>query len=279
MLGFRPGKLFNKNIGFMINLMFLMNYVLIVTTGIVYLIRDKNPDWTSKFYIGFVILMMINFNILIYMYYKKYNFINLLDDVTNARKYNLSKREIVFVVMTFLIIIVPSIYISYRLSGYTLWTLKTRSNVYISFKTDGTMLPKTMIIVIIVIYINVTWTFIMATSFIINVLAVVLRREFSKCIGDLQDNIKKTNTLSSEIFTEAIDRFQQLRSLTQRFDDTFFLVLSLKLGAALGMLCSAIYSIYVGEGTFERKKGQLGASLATLVVLLPPLAALHSKVI
>ena len=234
---------------------------------------------TSKFYIGFVILMMINFNILIYIFYEKYNFISLLDDVTNARKYNLSKKEILFVVWTFLIIIVPSFYYSYTISGCTLWTLKTRSSVYISFKTDGTMLPKTMIIVIIVIYINVTWTFFMATSFTINVLAVVLRREFSKCIGDLQDNIKKTSTLSSEMFTEAIDRFQQIRSLTQRFDDTFFLVLSLNLGAALGTLCSSIYTIYIGEATYERKRVQLGVSLATLVVLLPPLAALHSKVI
>ena len=106
-----------------------------------------------------------------------------------------------------------------------------------------------------------------------------LRREFSKCIGDLQDNIKKTSTLSSDMFTEAIERFQQFRSLTQRFDDTFFLVLSLNLGAALGMLCSSIYTIYIGEATYERKRVQLGVSLATLVVLLPPLAALHSKVI
>ena len=271
MLGFRPGQLFNKNIGFLINFMFLMNYVLVVTTGTVYLIRDKNPDMTSKFYIGFVILMMINFNILIYILH--------LDDVTNARKYNLSKKETLFVVLTFLIIIVPSIYISYSTSGYILWTLKTRSNFYISFKTDGTILPKTMIIVIIVIYVYVTWTFFLATSFIISVLAVVLRREFSKCIGDLQDNIKKTSTLSSEMFTEVIDRFQQLRSLTQIFDDTFFMVLSLNLSSVLGMLCRAIYSIYIGEATFELKKAQMGASLATLVVLLPPLAALHSKVI
>ena len=274
-LGFRLGQLFNKNIGFMINFMILMNYVLVVTTGTVYLIRDKNPDLTSKFYIGFVILMMINFNILIYIYYKKYNFISLLDDVTNARKHSLSKREIVYVILTFLTIIVPSVYMSYSISGYTLWTLKTGSNVYISFKTGGTMLPKTMMIVVIVIYINVTWTLFMATSLVISVLAVVLRREFSKCIGDLQDKIKKTNTLSVEIFTESIERFQLLRVLTQKFDDTFFMVLSLNLGAALGMLCS---SIYIGESTFELKKTQVGASLATLAVLLPPSASLHSKV-
>ena len=279
MLGFRPGQLFNKIIGFMLNFMFLINYVLVVTTGTVYLIRDKNSDMTSKFYIGFVILMMINFNILIYIYYKKYNFISLLDDVTNARKYSLSKKETLFVVLTFLIIIVPTIYISCSTSGCILWTLKTRSHFYISFKTDGTILPKTMIIVIILIYIYVTWTFFLATSFIISVLAVVLRREFSKCIGDLQDNIHKKNTLSSDMFTEAIERFQQLRSLTQKFDDTFFMILSLNLSSALGMLCSAIYSIYIGEAKFELKKAQMGASFATLVVLLPPLAALHSKVI
>ena len=70
LLGFRPGQLSNKILGFIVNSMFLMNYILVVTIGTVYLIRDKNPDMTSKFYVGFVILMMINFTILIYIYYK-----------------------------------------------------------------------------------------------------------------------------------------------------------------------------------------------------------------
>ena len=173
--------------------MFLMNYILVVTIGTVYLIRDKNPDMTSKFYVGFVILMMINFTILIYIYYKKYNLIGLLQDITNARKYCLSKIEILFVVLTFLTIVVPSVYISYHISGYTLWALETKSNIYISFKTDGTVLPKRMIILIIVIYLNVTWTLLMATSFMISVLAVVLRGEFNHCIENLQDKINEMN--------------------------------------------------------------------------------------
>ena len=114
-----------------------------------------------------------------------------MQDVTNARKYCLSKIEILFVILTLLTIVVPSVYISYSISRYTLWTLETKSNIYISFKTDGTVLPKRMIILIIVIYLNVTWTFLMATSFMISVLAVVLRGEFKKCIEDLQDKINK----------------------------------------------------------------------------------------
>ena len=80
------------------------------------------------------------------------------------------------------------------------------------------------------------------------------------------------------MFTKAIERFQQIRLLTQKFDDTFVMLLSLNLSAALGMLCISIYSIYIGEATFEMKSAQIGASLATLVIILPPAAGLHAKV-
>ena len=80
------------------------------------------------------------------------------------------------------------------------------------------------------------------------------------------------------MFTEAIERFQQIRGLTQQFDDIFVMVLSLNLSTSLGMLCSSIYLIYIGEATFEMKKAQIWASLATLVIILPPAAGLHAKV-
>ena len=118
----------------------------------------------------------------------------------------------------------------------------------------------------------------MATSFIISIIAVVIRAEFSKRIEELQHNINETNSLSHDTFSEGVERFQQLKALVNKVDNSFCLILSLNLSLSLGILCTSIYSIYIGETTFEDMKVGISVSFATLVVLLPSSAALHSKV-
>ena len=118
----------------------------------------------------------------------------------------------------------------------------------------------------------------MATSFIISLIAVVTRAELSKCIEELQHNINETNTLSNNTFSEGVERFQQLRALVNKVDYSFCLILSINLSLSLGILCTSIYSIYIGETTFEDMKVGISVSFATLVVLLPSAAALYSKV-
>ena len=56
--------------------------------------QNNSEDIVGKFYIGFSIVAMMKFTALQYIYYKKYNLISLLEDITNARKYNLSEMEI-----------------------------------------------------------------------------------------------------------------------------------------------------------------------------------------
>ena len=138
LLGFRPGQLFNKIIALILNTMFLFNYVLIVTIGIGYFMQSNYEDIFGKFYVGFSIVAMMKFTALLHVYYKKYNLMSLLEDITDARKYNLSGMEISFVVFTFLSVIVCTIFCITDVSKIVF------SGFHFAFKTSGPILPKLM---------------------------------------------------------------------------------------------------------------------------------------
>ena len=78
LLGFRPGQLFNKIIGYLINAMFFFNSILIfvITVGRLYNISDYDSTF-SIFYTGYVVAMTIKFTFLIHIYFKKNNFLCL----------------------------------------------------------------------------------------------------------------------------------------------------------------------------------------------------------
>ena len=119
----------------------------------------------------------------------------------------------------------------------------------------------------------------MATSFLINVMAAVLRREFHKCIENLQEKITDTGTLSSETFSETMERFGDLRHMVQKVDDMFSPIVCLNLAISLGMLCGAIYVLARGEGTFfDGWHFLVFTSLGTLVIILIQAPELHNKV-
>ena len=276
LLGFRAGQIFNKIIGFVINSMFILNYVLVVAIGTGYLIANNYEGRVTKFYSGFVIVIMIQFTFLNYIYYKKSNLISILEDITLTRQHKLSKKEILFVIFTFLSVVVSSGIIVTEMSKMAISIFTNGCTNFFAFKTDDHLQCKLMSVLVILIYRNYAWISFLATSFLISIIAVVLRGEFSKCIEDLQDKINETNTLTSETFSETIERFQKLRILVQQNDDTFCLILSLNLGLALGLLCTTIYSSYIGEIDYEIV--DILVPLATVIVLLPSSAALHSKV-
>ena len=58
----------------------------------------------------------------------------------------------------------------------------------------------------------------------------------------------------------------------------FFLDFVLNLGLSLGLLCSSFYGIYVRELTYQDMHIPILVSMVTLLIMLPPSAALHSKV-
>ena len=102
--------------------MFLLNYGLVIIVGVAHLEIQK--DYSSAyhiFYTGFVILLVIKFNLLAYNYYKKYNVMCLLDDIIQIRRHSLTKLENLFVTVTFIGILGLMTYIFFFLfSGIVL---------------------------------------------------------------------------------------------------------------------------------------------------------------
>ena len=128
-------------------------------------------------------------------------------------------------------------------------------------------------------YLTFAWTSVLATSFLINVMAAVLKKEFHKYIENLQEKINETGTLSRDIFSETMDRFQVLRNMVQKMDDVFSPIVCLNLVISLGMLCGAIYALARGEGTFfDGWNFLVFTSLGTIVIILVQTTELHNKV-
>ena len=281
LLGFGPGQLFNKIIGCLINLIFFFNYCLILAVTVARFFNVNNYKSTiPKFYTSFAVFMSIKFTILIFIYFKKFNFVHLLEDITKMRKHSLSKIELIFVTVPFIAIVTMTTYLIFLLSdNYVLPVLRTGIRRYVfAFEHSGPTEARIIRILEFLIFLNITWISIFATGYIINVISVVLRREFHKCIEILKEQIEETRFLSVGVFSEAVERFQELRDMMDKVDDMFFLDFTLNLFASLGMLCSAIYGIFVGHVTLDDMNLQILFSMATLLITLPPSAALHSKV-
>ena len=281
LIGFRPGQLFNRTIGCLFNLMFVLNYILVFIVGVGHLEIQKDYSSTYHiFYAGFVILMIIKFNLLAYNYYKRYNVMCLLGDLMRLHKHSLTKLEILLLTVTFIEFLGLMTYIFFFLfSGVVLPVLRTGTSNPFAFKTTSPIGTKVVAVFEYIIFLNITWISILATSFLVNIIAVVLGREFHKCFENLQEKINETGTLSGDIFSETMESFTALRNMVQKADDMVSPIICLNLTLSLGMLCGAIYALSNGEGTFF-EGWQIGVSfsLGTIIILLIHTSELHNKV-
>ena len=281
LLGSRPGQLFNKIIGYIINLIFLFNFGLVFVIMVGYLYADKDYNQTYiKFYAGFVLFVTIKFTLLAYNFYKKYNVISLIEDVTCLRKHDFSRLDVGLVLFTFTGVVTMVIYTFVTiLHNLVLPMLQNRLYLPFAFIASD---PTTIKIIVVFengFYLTFAWTSVLATSFLINVMAAVLKKEFHKCIENLQEKINETGTLSSDTFSETMERFGDLRNMVQKVDDMFSPIVCLNLAISLGMLCGAIYALARGEGTFfDGWHFLVLTSLGTLVIILVQVPELHNKV-
>ena len=155
-----------------------------------------------NFFTSFAAVMVIKFTILIYIFFKRYNFVCLLKDLHNTRKHRLSKKELLFAMIIFVAALTAVIYLIYHTCNvHVLPLLKTGPYYFtFAFKSDSPLMARTAVILEYVVYMNNTWSSVIATSFLVNVIAVVLRREFQKCVKNLQEKINETGLLSGDIF-------------------------------------------------------------------------------
>ena len=282
LLGLRPGQLFNKVIGCFINLMFLFNYGLVLAVTIARFINVKDYNFTTnKFFTGFAVVMSIKFTSLFYIFFKRYNFVCLFKDLSYKRKHRLSKKELLFVIIIFMVTVTLVIYtIFYTSYVYALPVLRTGIRHFVlAFESNSLFMARTTTILECIVFMNSTWISVLLTGLLINVISMVLRREFEKCIRTLQEKINQTGSLSGDIFSETVERFQELRGMVEKVDDMFFLDVALNLCLPLGVLCSAIFSVIIGEFNYGNNIfNAILVSVVTLLIQLPPSAAMHSKV-
>ena len=287
LIGFRPGQVFYKIIGFIVNFMFLFNYGLAMAVMIAWLssiekehFTDVNYGTIFKFYTGFVIFNVLKLTNLVYLSYKKCNIINLLDDITDIRENSLSIKELVFIILSFSGIFAMTLYAVYYFSTYVLNTFEYGTEFPLAFDNSGYVRARAMVILEYLVYFTLLYTCPMATGFLVTVIAVVLGREFDKCVENLREKVKEAGNLPADSFNETMERFQVLRNLVQRVDDMMFMDIALNITAAFGLLCFAVYTFYTTELEFIRESlvVPILVSIVTAVITLPSLAAINYKV-
>ena len=283
LFGFRSGQLLNKTCGVLMNLFFVFNVIIVTSVGLGYIIShsDEFKSFQFKMFVGYIVLEMINFTLLFYKFYKKYNVYCLLLDILCIKMYTLTKQNIIYVLIMLSGFVAVLIYIFIDMVLIIIDVFTTgKSDLWEPFlvKTDDPLLLKILVIPEHMIFGNQIWAFPSFTSFMICVIAIVLSREFDGCVADLQSKCNKNKYLNSGGLFGTIDRFYELASIVHKVDEMFSVFIGLNLTAALGMLCGAIYGVLAGEGTLEEWSMPVMVSIVTLILLLPSVASLNSKV-
>ena len=283
MFGFRPGQAVNRKLGYIINVLYFLNFTLVAFVGLGYLISTKNYDNSTSIFLGVsVVFMMVKFSCLCFIFYKKHNLICLLEDITKIRKHCLNRKEILFIIITFILIMAQIAYMGSFFLEIVLDVFKNGSSFYgwtpYTIQTDNPVGIRILVIFEILVYMNITWSSALITSFIVVVGAIVMTHEFEKCNQELKDQIKKENSLSCETFDKFTKRFYELKQVSNRADNVFCVILLLNLILSFGMLCGAIYASLIKDTVIRDWSIPIFVSVQTALMLLLPVASIHKEV-
>ena len=162
---------------------------------------------------SFAILMIVKFSFLFYAFYKKYSIFGLLRDVRIATNRNLSREELLYVILVLFVILAL---IGYNCSFWILIVIdvfKTgRSNNWKpqTIQTDHPVGIRIIVIIECWFYLLKTWSSVLLTSFVVFITAIVFRKEYVNCVNKAKDKIIKNNTVSNDDLSEIFQRFYDL---------------------------------------------------------------------
>ena len=281
MFGFRPDQLGKHRVGYVFNSIVILGYLLIITVGIGYFCNPKEYRYTAyKFMAVYVIAMVIQFTLLIFILYKDYNLLFLLRDMENVRRHSLERKELCLISLILTLILTMVIFLEMYLSKNINERFETweSDNTLYTIDTNDPILFKTFAILEGLIYMNTTNMSMVLTSLLVVVIAVVFSKEFEKCIQELRAEIKKDNSLSNNQFSMSVERFYELIAVVEKSDDLLSITVGFNVTVCLGMLCGGTYACFIGDGTFKEWHIPILISVVALAVLLPPLVALNRKV-
>ena len=144
--------------------------------------------------------------------------------------------------------------------------------------TNSYVLVRILVILEMLILSNIVWSSVLLTSFMISMVSIVLTKELDKCIDDPQEKILKDKFLSNDTFSDTAEIFYELICLVKKVDEMFSVVIGLNLALSFGMLCAATYGIFVGDGKFKNWTVPILISVLTLLILLPSISNINTKV-
>ena len=278
LFGHRPGQIRNKLISFLLNLLCCINY-LIICTVVVCFLRDiiQFNRYSLVSYEVFGVLVAINYTLLLYILYKKHNLLGLMEDVKTLRRTSMQKLNLLHLWMMFFLIIITFASVIYILfadiTGHGLRIHPPIDSTNSSFlSADGflTLLE-------FMVYPVSAWASIIVPSFVLGVMASVIANEFNTCDSALEQSMVNANTFSLEELIKMTDQFHELATMVKRVDAMFSKTVALNLAAALGSLCVAVYTIAQGGNVTDWTLA-LACPALTLMILIPPLTSLNTKV-
>ena len=91
----------------------------------------------------------------------------------------------------------------------------------------------------LLLYSIVTYSLIVAPSFMVSVLSIVMATEFDRCSEDLENFMKKSDKLSAEELSKMTDKFYDLTLMVDKVDAMFSLPVGLTLAASLACAWSS----------------------------------------
>ena len=283
LFGFRPGQVPLKPFGYAINGYCTVNYVLVSTCAIGFLVNNFHLRTFGEGYvIVLVIYIEIYFTVLMFTFYRKYNLKRLVDDVVKVKRNKLTKVDMSFICMMFFAILAALIFLLQGVVPSIVDVCKNGKNhsSYTPPIVDTSNRGLLCLFGILQqLFFNIHfYSAITGISLTTSTMAIILRREFQICISDLAEAVNSDSVLRCDVFSSTRKRFNELTSVVHGMDGTLSPFFGLVVLKSFGELCVSIYSVIVQDYGVDVWIQTIGLSVLSLVVLLPSATALNTQV-
>ena len=267
--GLRPSQIKHKCLAYCLDIHFICSYIMLCASillnlAIIIIFFPSNLNQIKDLYgTVYMIIIAFTFTLWLILTFKKYNIFCLLEDVVSIRRAILGKGEIFCAVAT--MSVVGAIFITY---GVISIIMEIHWNI---------SLLEIILITLNLLFTNVTWMLLWNITFLLCVIALVISREFQKCISDFKNILTEEGSFCSDTFFETEERLRQLTSVVSKVDSMFSFAVGIILTMALSTLCGAIYAVVIGEKPDEWYIAAVYGALS-LGFLLFSLSTLNYKV-
>ena len=237
--GLRPSQTKHKCLAYFLDIWFLCSYTsmcagILWILGVLVIPFPSNLSQIRYLYSSvFMIIIFIPFTMWLVLTFKKYNIFCLLEDVVSIRRATLSKTDIFCVTAT--ITVVAAVFITYEVL-----------NTILPIQLNMSLL-NILSVILKSVFLYTAWMLMCNITFLLCVIALIISREFQKCVSDMKNTIIEDGTLFSDVFFEIEERFRLLTSIVNKVDSMFCVAVGIILTMTFSTLCGAMYSVVIGD--------------------------------